>query len=138
MGGMAVNGAGGTPGGLGRFFLGLGMMVAGGYLFLNSIRVYHFFSLGYALHSFGPVRLTTGMTLIPLCLGLVMIFYNARTILGWLLFLGSLLAVCVGVIASIRFSLAGMSLFDLLVILTLMLGGLGLFLGSLRSQGSTT
>ena len=138
MGFMAVNGAGGTPGGLGRFFLGLGMMVAGGYLFLNSIRVYHFFSLSYSLYAFGPVRLTTGMTLIPLCLGIVMIFYNARNVLGWLLFLGSLLAVCVGVIASIQFSLAGMSLFDLLVILTLLLGGLGLFLGSLRSQGSTT
>ena len=62
-------------------------MVAGGYLFLTSIRVYHFFSLGYTLHSFGPVRLTTGMTLIPLCLGIVMIFYNARNWLGWLLFL---------------------------------------------------
>ncbi|KHK03941.1 hypothetical protein [Desulfovibrio sp. TomC] len=133
---MAVNGAGGTPGGLGRFFLGLAMMVAGGYLFLSSIRVYNFFTMGYSLYAFGPVRLTTGMTLLPLGLGIVMIFYNARNILGWLLFLGSLLAVGVGVIASIRFSLAGMSLFDLLVILTLLLGGLGLFLSSLRSQGA--
>lgn len=133
---MAVNGAGGTPGGLGRFFLGLGMMVAGGYLFLSSIRVYHFFNMGYPLYAFGPVRLTTGMTLLPLGFGIVMIFYNARNILGWLLFLGSLLAVGVGVIASLRFSLAGMSLFDLLVILTLLLGGLGLFLSSLRSQGA--
>ena len=131
---MAANGAGGTPGGLGRFFLGLAMMVAGGYLFLNSIRVYNFLSMGYSLYAFGPVRLTTGMTLLPLCLGIVMIFYNARNILGWLLFLGSLLAVGVGVVASIRFSLAGMSLFDLLVILMLLLGGLGLFLSSLRSQ----
>jgi len=131
---MAVNGAGGTPGGLGRFFLGLAMMVAGGYLFLNSIRVYNFLSMGYSLYAFGPIRLTTGMTLLPLCLGIVMIFYNARNILGWLLFLGSLLAVGVGVVASIRFSLAGMSLFDLLVILMLLLGGLGLFLSSLRSH----
>ena len=131
---MAVNGAGGTPGGLGRFFLGLAMMVAGGYLFLSSIRVYHFLSMGYSLYAFGPVRLTTGMTLIPLCLGIVMMFYNARNVLGWLRFLGSLLASGVGVVASIRFSLAGMSLFDLLVILMLLLGGLGLFLSSLRSQ----
>ncbi|BAH75352.1 hypothetical protein [Solidesulfovibrio magneticus] len=133
---MAINGAGGTPGGLGRFFLGLTMMVAGGYLFLSSIRVYHFFNMGYSLYTFGSFRLTTGMTLLPLGLGIVMIFYSARNILGWLLFLGSLLAICVGVIASIRFSLASMSLFDLLVILTLLLGGLGLFLSSLRSQGT--
>lgn len=136
MGSMAANGAGGTPGGLGRFFLGLGMMLAGGYLFLSSIRVYHAFGLGSSLFGFGPVRLTTGMTLVPLCCGIVMIFFNARTVLGWLLFFGSLLAICVGVIASIHFSLAGMSLFDLLVILTLLFGGLGLFLSSLRAQGS--
>lgn len=136
MGQMAASGAGGTPGGLGRFFLGLGMMVAGGYLFLSSIRVYHLFNLGYSLYAFGPVRLTTGMTLLPLGLGLAMIFYNAKNVLGWLLFLGSLLAICVGVVASIHFSLASMSLFDLLVILTLLLGGLGLFLSSLRSQGA--
>jgi len=130
---MGMNNAGGTPGGAGKFFLGLAMLVAGGYLFLKSVRVYHMFSFGYPLMSLGGLRMTTGMTLIPLVLGVGMIFYNARNILGWLLGLGSLVAICVGVIASIEFSLAGMSLFDLLVILVLLVGGLGLFLGSLRS-----
>lgn len=128
-----MHGAGGTPGGLGRFFLGLAMMLSGGYLFLNAIRVHHFFSLGHAMFAYGPVRFTTGMILIPMVIGIGMIFYNARNWLGWLLTLGSLAALCVGVIASIQFSLSGMSLFDLLVILVLFIGGLGLFLGSLRS-----
>ncbi len=131
---MGFNGAGGTPGGAGRFFLGLAMLIAGGYLFLSSIRVYHMFSFGYSLYSFGPVRLTTGMTLIPLALGLGMVFYNARNPFGWLLFLGSLLAVCVGVIASIHFSMISMSLLDLLLILTLFVGGAGLFLSCLRAS----
>jgi uncharacterized protein len=135
---MTINGAGGTPGGLGRFLLGLVMIIAGGYLFLNSIRVYNFFSMGYSLYAFGPVRLTTGMTLIPLALGIGMVFYNARSWIGWLLLLGSLVAICVGVIASIQFSLTSMSLFDLLVILVLLIGGFGLFLSSLRPLGSRT
>ncbi len=129
---MVGNGAGGTPGGLGRFFLGLAMMIAGGYLFLTSIRVYNLFSLGYSLYAFGSFRLTAGMTMLPLAIGIGMVFYNARNWLGWLLLLGSLLAIVVGVIASIQFSLRSMSLFDLLVILVLFLGGAGLFLSSLR------
>ncbi|WP_243309908.1 hypothetical protein [Fundidesulfovibrio agrisoli] len=129
-----MNNAGGTPGGAGKFFLGLAMFIAGGYLFLKSIRVYHIFSFGYPLMSFGGMRLTSGMILIPMVIGIGMIFHNARNPLGWLLGIGSLVAVCAGVIASIEFSLAGMSLFDLLVILVLLVGGLGLFLGSLRSS----
>ncbi|MHC1712508.1 MAG: hypothetical protein AB9872_10190 [Solidesulfovibrio sp.] len=135
---MTINGAGGTPGGLGRFFLGLAMMIAGGYLFLNSIRVYNFFSMGYSLYRFGPMHFTTGMTLIPLAIGIGMVFYNARGWIGWLLLLGSLAAICVGVIASVHFSLRSMSLFDLLVILVLLIGGLGLFLSSLRPLGART
>lgn len=129
---MGFNGAGGTPGGAGRFFLGLAMLIAGGYLFFSSIRVYHVFSFGHSLFSVGSMRLTTGMTLIPLALGLGMVFYNARNPFGWLLFLGSMLAVCVGVIASIQFSMISMSLMDMLIILALFVGGAGLFFGSLR------
>lgn len=135
---MNQRGAGGTPGGAGRFFLGLAMMIAGGYLFLNSIQVHNFFSLGYSLFAFGPMRFTTGMTLIPLILGVGMVFFNARNWLGWLLFLGSLVAICVGVIASLSFSMRTMSLFDLLVILVLLVGGAGLFLSSLRPIGRST
>lgn len=133
---MAANGAGGHAWWTGTLFLGARHDDRRRLTSLNSIRVYHAFGLGSSLFGFGPFRLTTGMTLLPLCCGIAMIFYNARTILGWLLFLGSLLAIGVGVVASIHFSLAGMSLFDLLVILTLLLGGLGLFLSSLRAQGA--
>jgi hypothetical protein len=38
----------------------------------------------------------------------------------------------VGVITSVRFRLAHMTAFELLTILVLMIGGLGLFLSSLR------
>lgn len=128
-----MHGAGGTPGGAGRFFLGLAMCIAGGYLFLSAIRVTHVFGFGHVLFHVGSARLTGGMILLPLAFGVGLLFWNARNPLGWLLSLGSLLALCVGVIASIHFSLAGMSLFELLVILVLLCGGAGLVLGSLRT-----
>lgn len=131
---MKVQGAGGTSGGVGRFLIGLAMMTAGGYLFLNAIRVSYGFHLGYRFYSFGGYHLTSGMTLIPLIFGIGFIFYNSKSIIGWALTLASLIMLGVGIIASIRFTLGGMSAFDLIIILILIFGGLGLFLSSLRNM----
>ena len=125
-------GAGGTGGGLIQFFTGLIMMIGGAYLFLDSIRVVGGFPLGRQLYSFGFFRLTSGIILIPFLFGVAMLFYNGRNIFGWLLSVGSLIALVFGVLSSTQFTLAGMSAFDLLVILVLFAGGLGLFLNSLR------
>ncbi len=63
-----------------------------------------------------------------------MIFYNGKNILGWLLAIGSITAMIFGVISTIHFSLRSMSSFDLLVILVLLTGGIGLFLRSLKGS----
>ena len=130
-----MNGAGGTSGGVGKFLLGLTMMVGGFYLLLNSIRVTSHFGFGMSLYSYGGhFSITSGMVMIPFMLGIGMIFYNGRSIIGWLLAGGSLVALVFGVISSIQFRFASMSAFDLIVILVLSIGGLGLFLASLRSS----
>lgn len=130
---MAIQGAGGTQGGIGRFFLGLVMLIGGGYLFLNAIQVTNHFSMGYGLYSFGGFRLTAGMVLVPFIFGIGMIFYNAKSVLGWGLAAASLIMLLFGVITSINFRLRSMSAFELIVILVLFIGGIGLFLSSLRS-----
>jgi hypothetical protein len=73
------------------------------------------------------------MVMIPFMFGVGMVFYNARNYLGWLLAGGSLVALVFGVISSIQFTFQSMSAFDLIVILVLSVGGLGLFLSSLKS-----
>lgn len=127
---MAHRGAGGSEGGLIAFFVGLIMMTAGGYLFLRAIIVRPSFSLAFSVGGF-PV--TTGMILVPLIFGIGVIFYNSRSWLGWLLTGGALVAMFFGVIANLNIRMITMSLFDLLVILTLLIGGIGLFLRSLRT-----
>ncbi|MEW6263850.1 MAG: hypothetical protein AB1641_12315 [Thermodesulfobacteriota bacterium] len=128
-----ARGAGGTEGGAGRFFIGLAMMIVGGYLFLDSIRVHSGFNWGLGLYHLGGFAITGGLVLVPAIFGFGLIFYNARNPLGWILAGGSILALGFGVIRSISFNLAAMSAFDLLVILVLLFGGLGLFLSSLRN-----
>ncbi|ABK19199.1 hypothetical protein [Syntrophobacter fumaroxidans] len=131
-----MRGAGGTEGGIGRFFIGLIMMVAGGYLFLHNIHVSVGFGLGYQYFSFWGVGITSGMVLVPFIFGVGLIFYDRSSLIGWLLAGASLVMLGFGVIAQTRFHLQNMSAFDLLTILVLLVGGIGLFAGSLRSSKS--
>ena len=128
-----MTGAGGTPGGTGRFFLGLILLVAGLYLFLGNIQVSNSFSLGYDLFRLGGLRVTPGLVLIPFLLGVGLIFFNARNVWGWLCTAASVVMLIFGVLASLHFHLRPLSALELLMMLVLMGGGLGLFLSSLRN-----
>ena len=125
-------GAGGTRGGIATFLLGAAMTIVGGYLLLNSLRVLHGF--GGGLFSFGGFSVTGGMILVPFIIGLGIIFYDTSKWYGWALAGGSLLALIVGAIVSVRFSFVDMSAFDLIVILVLLFGGIGLVLRSVREH----
>ncbi len=133
-----MKGAGGSTGGTGEFVLGVLMMCAGFYLLLNAITVNSNFGMAMRIYGFSlygsSVGITSGMVLIPFIFGVGIIFYNSKNLLGWILAVGSLAALIIGVIASINFQFRVMSAFDLIVILVLAIGGLGLFLRSLRDQ----
>ncbi len=84
------------------------------------------------------------MGLVMMCGGFYMLL-NAITVtsgfgMGMRMYgfnaIGSIVALVFGVIASIRFSFRAMSAFDLIVILVLSVGGIGLFLRSLRAVTS--
>lgn len=133
-----MRGAGGTNGGTGQFLLALVMMCTGFYLLLSAIDVYSSFSFAYQIYSmslFGNyVGITSGMIMIPFIFGIGMVFYNGQSIFGWLLTLGAMSAMIFGVIASIHFSLRSMNALELIIILVLAAGGLGLLLRSLKES----
>jgi hypothetical protein len=131
-----MRGAGGTEGGIGRFFMGLIMMIAGGYLFLHNINVSIGFGFGYHVFDFWGIGITSGYVLIPFLFGVGIIFYNSNSILGWILAVGSLVMLAVGVVTQTRFHLRNMTAFELITILVLLVGGVGLFLSSLRDSRS--
>ncbi len=134
-----MKGAGGTTGGIGRFFIGLIMFFSGSYLFFNAIQVtnnMHFgigFGRGYGLFSVGNISITSGFILIPFMFGVGMIFFNSKNYFGWLLVILSLSALVFGIITNINFRLRPMTAFELITILVMMIGGLGLFLSSFKS-----
>jgi hypothetical protein len=106
-------------------------------MLLNAIHVTSSFGMGMRLYGFsamgGMMNITSGMVMIPFMFGVGLIFYNGKNILGWILAIGSITALIFGVISSIRFSFRTMTSFDLIVILVLAIGGLGLFLRSLKA-----
>jgi len=128
-----MRGAGGTEGGAGIFLIGMVMMVAGFYLLLNAIVVDVSFGFGMRLYGLGGVNITSGMVMIPFVAGVIFIFYNSKNPIGWLLAIGALVALFAGVLVNTQFRFQRMSAFDLITILVLAFGGLGLFLQSLRT-----
>lgn len=122
-------------GSAGSLILGFLMMCAGFYLLLHSIVVSETFFLGaglYHLSFAGGMPVTGGMLLIPLLIGIGIMFYNTSNLLGWMLAGGALAALVVGVIVNTHLSLRSMSLFELLTIFVLAFGGLGLFIRGYR------
>ncbi|MFK7797391.1 MAG: hypothetical protein AB8E82_08050 [Aureispira sp.] len=114
----------------GRSVMGFFMFVGGLYLMLNAIRVDigNMFYGRYSLFNVGGFGVTSGSIMIVFMLGVGMLFFNSKNPLGWLVTVGSLAALIFGVIANTHFSLQHMTAFDLIVILVLLCGGLGLLL----------
>lgn len=131
---MSYRGAGGTDGGIMQFLLGLAMMCGGGYLLLSDIIVQPQWGFRAPVFSYYGYTMTTGMIFIPFLIGVGFMFYNSRNWIGWILTIGSLIALIFGVLSNLNIHLTRMSAFDLIVILVLLVGGLGLLLRSLREQ----
>jgi len=130
-GGRAPRGAGGTPGGLGEFFVGVIATGIGVYLFLSHVQVstsfWHFRS--------GPSAM--GPLLLLLVVGIGVLFFNGRSVLGWLLTVGGLAAIVVGVVMNLDVYFRPTSLLHTLLMLGSIAAGLGLIIKALRPHGSS-
>ncbi|MFB9069251.1 hypothetical protein [Pseudofulvimonas gallinarii] len=119
-----MRGAGGTDGGLILFFIGLACAVAGGWLLTNQVTVTggHWSLWGY--NSFG-------LSLLPFLVGTAVLFFDGRSKLGWLLLVAGLVIILAGVLVNLRIYFQPTSLFNTLMMLGLLFGGIGLLLRSL-------
>src|SRR5690349_1605569 len=84
---------GGTPGGLGDFLIGFVMACVGGYLLTNQVSVVGSYWSFYGTSTFG-------ITLVPMLIGIGLLFFNGRSAIGWLLTVAGALFILAGVIAN--------------------------------------
>ncbi len=122
-----LRGAGGTPGGVGEFLGGLAMAVAGGYLLTNQVTVTSGYWRLWGYNGFG-------LSLVPLIIGIGMLFFNGRSIIGWLLTMAGAVIIFVGIITNLDIYFQPTSLFNTILMLVLLAGGVGLIARSLRSH----
>ena len=123
-----VRGAGGTPGGVGEFLLGLGMAVAGAYMLTSRVVVSGGWWTVWGYNSFG-------LSLVPLIFGIGLLFFNGRSVAGWLLLFAGVVIIFAGILLNLQIYFQQTSLFNTVVMLVLLAGGVGLVARSLRSHG---
>ena len=124
---VRATGPGGTPGGTSTFLGGLALVIGGGYLILNQVTITTGTWSFYGYNAFG-------LSLIPLLIGIGILFFSGRSAVGWFLTLGGALIILVGIIANLHIFFQPTSLFNTLLMLGALAGGLGLIARSLRSQ----
>lgn len=117
---------GGTPGGLGHFLAGFAMVCVGGYLITNQVTVVSSYWNFYGANTFG-------LTLLPLLIGVGLLFWNGKSVIGWLLTVAGSLFILAGVIANLHIYFQPTTLFNTILMFILLAGGLGLIARALRS-----
>ncbi len=122
-----TRGAGGTPGGVGQFVAGVVMAAAGGYLITNQVQVTTSF-----WHLWGGSAF--GLTLLPLLIGVGFLFVNGKSVVGWLLTVAGTAIILAGILMNMDIYFRTTSLFNTLVMLILLAGGIGLVIRSLQAN----
>ncbi|HVE70693.1 MAG TPA: hypothetical protein VNI54_04935 [Thermoanaerobaculia bacterium] len=120
-----LRGAGGTEGGIGTFLFGFVMAVAGGYLLTSQVTVTSGYWRVWGYNAFG-------LTLLPFVVGIAFLFFDGKSVIGWVLTIAGAVILFIGIIANLEIYFRATSLFNTLLMLVLLLGGIGLIARSLR------
>jgi hypothetical protein len=120
-----ISDVGGTSGGLGQFLLGFAMACIGGFLITNQVTVVSSYWNFWGGNSFG-------ITLLPMLFGVAILFWSGKSTIGWILTVAGALFIFAGIIANMHIYFRGASLFNTMVMLILLVGGLALVARSLR------
>src|SRR5437899_7794247 len=106
---------GGTPGGLGHFLIGCVMACLGGYFLANQVSVVGSYWSFYGANTFG-------ITLVPMLLGVGILFWNGRSLAGWIVTAAGALFILSGVMSNMSVYFLSNSVLYILVILMLCVG----------------
>ena len=102
------------------------MAMLGGYLLLQQVTVTSHSWRFFGFDGFG-------ISLIPLLLGVGMLFFNGKNPLAWAVTAAGAIVIAGGILTSLDIFFRPTSLFNTLIILFLLVGGLGLVGRSMRS-----
>ena len=112
---------------MGEFLLGFALTCVGAYLLTNQVVVAGSYWSFWGGNTFG-------ITLIPMLIGVGLLFRDGRSVIGWLLTAAGALFIVAGVLANMHIYFQATTLFNTIVMLVLLVGGLGLIARAMRSH----
>jgi len=118
-------GAGGTPGGLVEFAVGAVMVVIGSYLFMQHLMVSSSIRVLWGAGG-------SGIALLILLVGIGILFFSGRAVIGWIMVGIGALMILISVISNLVVYFMPTTLFQTVLMLGLVFGGLGLVARALR------
>ena len=118
---------GGTDGGIIEFVIGLAMAISGAYMLISRVIVASGFWNWGGYNSFG-------LSLIPLIFGIAFVFFNGRSIIGWILIFVSIIFIGSGILMNLQIYFQPTSLFNTVIMLILFAGGIGLIARAVVSE----
>ena len=111
-----------------QFFLGLLLFVSGFFWVTHNTVIYS----GFTLANFIGFTPPFGAVLLPFLIGVGILFYNEKSLLGWGLSILGLVIIILGIIMGLRIIFRPVSLYEGLLMFGMIFGGAGLMLRALR------
>ena len=109
---------------LAEFVIGLAMLVIGLYLFMQKVTVSTAFFQGRFM--LGGIHVNTGLVVVPFIIGIIMIFVKPESFFSKLVASLGLLLIIVSIISSTTMRLSSITLYEWLLYLIFIFGGLAL------------
>lgn len=116
-----------SRGSLVSFLAGVGVFALGAYMVMQNTVI----TSGFRLSALFGRDISFGVTLIPLLLGIIVLFFNEKNILGWILFVGGILLILVGILMGLHIYFKPVSLVTAIIMYGCVAAGIGLSLKGL-------
>ncbi len=107
-----------------EFYIGILLIIAGVFFLLSKAVV----RSGFYGFTVGGISISTGLVVIPLMLGIIWLVNNPKSILARLITIAGSIFIVGSIIINIRITFTTTSMFDYLIMMLLIAGGLGLIL----------
>ena len=109
------------------FFVGIIVFLIGVYMiFQNTI-----ISTGFSLTRMFGFTPNFGIVLLPLLIGIIVLFFNPHNILGWFLIILGILIILMGILMGLRITFMPVSLFEGIFMFGMTAAGIGITLKGL-------
>lgn len=110
-----------------RFCLGIVLIGVGIFLMLQMTTV----QTSWYIWHIGSFGVPSGAIVIPLLIGITMLFFNYKSIIAWLVLAASLIFIVLTIIMSVRITFNNTSLLVFIIIFGAIFAGIGLVLSTI-------